>query len=195
MTIGSAALLPGTLPQAPLSPPQFFGRRRSPAVLPAAAAAPTWRLPVAGLADDPPRGRILVVEDEASVALDIQRVLGEAGYRAVGPAASVEEAVRLMARRAVDAAIVDLQLGGCAALAIADGLAHRAIPFVWLTDQALKLPPQSHADVPSVAKHSVGEELVEALERAMSQGRDPGRESLYPVPPPQSVWPRVFPSL
>ena len=40
-------------------------------------------------ASEPPRGRILVVEDQAVVALDLQRSLREAGYRVVGPATSL----------------------------------------------------------------------------------------------------------
>jgi len=56
------------------------------------------------LAEDPPRGRILVVTNEARLALDVQRILRNAGYRAVGPAASADEVDRLTGHRPVDGA-------------------------------------------------------------------------------------------
>ena len=40
---------------------------------------------------DRPQGRVLVVVDDALVALDLQRLLHEAGYRVVGPATTVAE--------------------------------------------------------------------------------------------------------
>jgi hypothetical protein len=42
-------------------------------------------------ADALPRARVLVVEREALVALDLQRTLREAGFRASGPAATLGE--------------------------------------------------------------------------------------------------------
>ena len=45
----------------------------------------TQAAPPPHLAAEPPRGRILVVEDQAVVALDLQRTLRAAGYRVVGP--------------------------------------------------------------------------------------------------------------
>jgi CheY-like chemotaxis protein len=155
-----------------------------------------WRqLPRPALADDPPRGRILVVTDQASLALDVQRVLRDAGYRVIGPAASADEAERLTGRRPIDGAIVDLQLENGDVAVVADRLADGDIPFVWLTDTFLDAIPRKHAFAPVVTKPLDGERLVRALERALSSGHRSGTESFYPVPPPQEVWPRVFPQL
>lgn len=190
MTIGSAALLPGIPPQAPLSPfPPRRGRR--PSATPGTGAMPPWRLPRVGLADDPPRGRILLVEDDASLALDLQRRLHEAGYRTIGPAACLEEVERLMAHPAIDAALVDLQLPGNAAFAIAERLSQGGIPVVYLTDPSA--PPMAVVEAPAVARSFSREQLIEAIKRAMAP--EAPERSPYPVPPPQTVWPRVFPSL
>ena len=195
MTIGSAAFLAGTLPQAPLSPFHSFRQNRHPPAMPRVmgAAAPPSRLPVAGLADDPPRGRILVVEDEASLVLDLQRLLREGGYRAVGPAVSIEEAERFIAQRPIDATVLDAQLRGCET--VADSLAYRGVPFLWLTSASRDELPKAHARVPAVTKSSVREKLLGVLEEVMSRRHNMGRVSRYPVPPPQPVWPRVFPQL
>ncbi len=57
--------------------------------------------------DEPPRGRILIVEDQVPVALEIQKTLRDAGYRIVGPAGSQSEVTRLVRRGGLDAAVID----------------------------------------------------------------------------------------
>lgn len=197
MTIGSAASRPGPVPAAPL--PSFRSFRRSgrwPAMSPiVTAGTPTRHFPRTAEADDPPRGRILVVEDQAPVALDVQRALRQAGYRAVGPVASVEEADRLIARGPIDGAVIDAQLDKGAAAAVAECLAQAEIPFVWLADSPPESIPPAFAGAPSVKKPVRIDTLIRALEDALSPGQRPERARLYPVPPPQPVWPRVFPPL
>jgi CheY-like chemotaxis protein len=197
MTITSAASLPGHGHEAPFPTfPSFRGnvrRSRVPRISP--ATAPQRQLPRTALADDPPRGRILVVTDEARLALDVQRFLRDAGYRAVGPAASANEAERLTSCCPIDGAVVDLQLEDGAAATVADRLAGSGIPFVWLTDIPFGGLPQSHGFVPVVAKPVRGEELIRTLERALLSKHRDDTGSFYPVPPPQEVWPRVFPQL
>lgn len=201
MTIGSAASLPSHGSEAQF--PYFRSLHRN-GRLPLVsniqtAGAPQRHIPKIGLADDPPRGRILIVADQVPLALDVQRVLRNAGYRAVGPAESAEDADRLIGQRPIDGAVVDLQLKAGNAAAVADRLAHQGIPFVWLTsestDRALDAVPQRHDRAPMVSKPVKGEDLVQALERALSSGQRSGKHMFYPVPPPQEIWPRVFPPL
>lgn len=54
--------------------------------------------------------RVLIVEDEALIALDIAGAVEEAGGFAVGPAGSIAEALELLARCEVEAAICDVNL-------------------------------------------------------------------------------------
>lgn len=200
MTIGSAASLPGFAPAPPLPAFPSFRRTGRLTVVPRSTSprAAPWR------ADDPPRGRILVVEDEALAALDLQRLLREAGYRAIGPAASIDDVEHLTrprhrlppARRPIDGAVVDLHLGGGgSAVAVADSLADRGIPFVWLTDGPFDVPPPTHAEAPAVARTALREHLVAALDRLLSADRETPHVGGYVVPPPQESWPRVFPQL
>jgi len=60
----------------------------------------------------PPRDRILIVEDEHIVALDLQGLLAELGFEAVGHAASAPEAVALANELKPDLALIDINLNG-----------------------------------------------------------------------------------
>jgi PAS domain S-box-containing protein len=77
--------------------------------------------------------RVLVVEDEALVAMELTRVLTEAGAHVVGPAGNIEEALDLVANTLIDRAVLDINLGGRMVTPVAKALAERAIPFVYLT--------------------------------------------------------------
>jgi DNA-binding response OmpR family regulator len=56
---------------------------------------------------------VLVVEDEFLIAMELELLLGRHGYRVLGPAATVAEALRLLAAEAPDAALLDVRT--CAA--------------------------------------------------------------------------------
>src|SRR4029453_17672957 len=77
---------------------------------------------------DLPHGKVLVVVDDALMALDLQRLLCEAGYRVVGPATTVAEIQRMIQRGDIDCAIVDLDVDRRAPLPIADLLAFADVP-------------------------------------------------------------------
>jgi CheY-like chemotaxis protein len=77
--------------------------------------------------------RILVVEDEPIVALDLAGALSEQGCVVVGPAGTLEDARRLARTEALDAALVDANLNGAPADDIAVALAERRVPFAFVT--------------------------------------------------------------
>jgi CheY-like chemotaxis protein len=141
-------------------------------------------------ADDLPRGKILVIEDEAMVALDLQRTLRDAGYRVVGPAATLEDIQRLIDRGSIDCAVVDLDVDRRTPLPVADLLAFAEVPFVFLTTAVRGAPPQRHARRPVVTKPFKRSELLSAIERAMKRQSMPAANDN-----PGAAWPRVLPPL
>jgi len=77
--------------------------------------------------------RVLLVEDEALVAMMIQECLVEFGYQVVGPICTASEAAARAKEGHFEAAVLDINLGDGAVYPIADVLAARGVPFVFVT--------------------------------------------------------------
>lgn len=58
------------------------------------------------------RARILIVEDDAIVALDARRIVEDAGHEVVAVCSSAEQALDAVSARPVDIALVDIRLRG-----------------------------------------------------------------------------------
>lgn len=114
--------------------------------------------------------RILVIEDEALVAMLVEDALLDAGFGVIGPARSVAEAMALLEAEAPAAAVLDLNLGGETSLSVADVLAERGIPFVVATGYGAAGLPAGHRHVPVLPKPYDPADLTEALERLCAGG-------------------------
>lgn len=73
---------------------------------------------------------VLIVEDEPIVALSLACAVEAAGALVIGPASSTIEALGLLARATVDAAIIDVQLEDRDITPVAIALIDRHVPFV-----------------------------------------------------------------
>ena len=79
-------------------------------------------------------GRLLVVEDESLIALELCQGLVALGWEIVGPAATVDEALAMIERTAgLDAAVLDVNLGGSLVYPLAERLQSLGVPFVFCT--------------------------------------------------------------
>lgn len=107
--------------------------------------------------------RVLLVEDEAMVALLIQDVLEELGCITVGPAARVSAALALMDTRAVDLAVLDVNLGGEKVFPVADRLAERGVPFLFSTGYGVAGLERRHQGRPVLPKPFDPDQLGPAL--------------------------------
>lgn len=77
--------------------------------------------------------RVLVVEDDAMLAMALELTLSDLGCEVVALASCLREAVPLAREAAIDGAILDVNLAGEKVYPIADILAARNIPFVFAT--------------------------------------------------------------
>ena len=59
--------------------------------------------------------RVLIVEDEALIAMLAEDFLKELGVTVVGPATSIDDAIAMISTHEIDAALLDLNIGGCGA--------------------------------------------------------------------------------
>lgn len=78
-------------------------------------------------------GRVLVVEDEAILALQLADILDDADFEVLGPVASVKAALDLLSREHCDAALLDINLGHETSEAVALKLDEHRIPFMTLS--------------------------------------------------------------
>jgi len=113
--------------------------------------------------------RILVVEDEALIAMDLQALLEEAGYRVLGPANSSAAALALIDSDAPDVALLDVNLGRSDAFGVATILAERRTQVIFLTGHTAHMLPQSHRHLPLVSKPYLPQVLLQAVEQALEK--------------------------
>jgi two-component system, response regulator PdtaR len=88
---------------------------------------------------------VLVVEDELFIALEIKGALSAAGFKVLGPAGSVDQALDLLHERRPDAAVLDFDLAGDRVTPVALQLKVLGVPYVLA----------SAADANDVAHHTL----------------------------------------
>jgi len=77
--------------------------------------------------------RVLIVEDDAMLAMALEMALSDLGCEIVALASNLADAVPLAAEVAVDGAILDVNLAGEMIFPVADILTARGIPFIFAT--------------------------------------------------------------
>lgn len=83
--------------------------------------------------DLPPGKRVLIVEDEVIVAMQLEDLLTDLGCSVVGPACRLEEALELAESDGLDAAVLDVNLNGRSVCPVAERLIGRGVPVVYAT--------------------------------------------------------------
>ena len=131
---GAAAVVarPETVPETPV--------RRTPE----AASGPADPVNLSG-------ARVLIVEDAALLAMELETGLSEAGAMVIGPAYELEEAMALL-DQPLDAAVLDANLNGLSVSPVADILAERGVPFVFATGYGDAGGAPSGFDAPVIRK-------------------------------------------
>ena len=115
--------------------------------------------------------RVLVIEDEMLVAMEFESLLQRQGCAVVGPASTVDRALALLNHDQPDAALLDLDLNGEPATAVAVALKTRGVPFVLVTGygEAQSSEPELQG-APRVDKPVNHYALVRALAQVMDSG-------------------------
>jgi CheY-like chemotaxis protein len=117
------------------------------------------------------RPRVLIVEDEALIAMLIEDMLSELGCEAVGPATRLDRALAMAATESLDLAVLDVNLGSEQSFPVAEVLQKRGIPFVFATGYGSKgLDSRFERNI-TLKKPFEAHQLEQALAQVLS--RDP----------------------
>ena len=111
--------------------------------------------------------KILIVEDEAPIALSLAGAVAHAGGVTVGPAASVAASFALMADHTLDGALLDIRLRDETSFPLADVLAVLGIPFVFVSGLSSALMPYPHRDRPLFDKPYEVRDVIATLARLL----------------------------
>ena len=106
--------------------------------------------------------RLLVVEDEALVALDIVTALEGAGAEVVGSAGTAKDALNIINNTPLDAALLDANLRGDPVDEIASALIARKVPFLFVTGYGPESLPKGFMESGILSKPFGQEQLVAA---------------------------------
>lgn len=107
--------------------------------------------------------RVMVVEDEALIAFEIESTLEAFGCEVVGPVSALETALQLATESTFDAAILDVTVRGGKIYPVAEHLVARDIPFVLASGYGDWALPDMLQDRPRLTKPFTTAELEEQL--------------------------------
>jgi CheY-like chemotaxis protein len=112
---------------------------------------------------------VLIVEDEALVAAELELIVEEAGHHSVGSAIDSEEAVEMGAQTHPDLAFVDVHLGdGPTGVETARRLADLGVQVIFMTANPKRLPPDCAGALGVVPKPYAPGGVRQALDYASS---------------------------
>lgn len=107
--------------------------------------APVKARPLLGL-------RVLVVEDDYFIALELCTALRAAGADVIGPARDLESGLAAVRREHIDCGVLDINLQGRMGFQIATELRARDIPAIFATGYNSSALPAELADMPRLEK-------------------------------------------
>jgi CheY-like chemotaxis protein len=110
--------------------------------------------------------RILVVEDEMTIALLIEDMLADLGHEVAGLAMRLPQALRLAEDGDIDFALLDVNLDGLMSFPVADVLARRGVPFVFASGYGSAGLEPAWRERPVLRKPFALNDLRAAIEQA-----------------------------
>lgn len=113
--------------------------------------------------------RVLIVEDEYFLARTLADQLTQAGCEVVGPAGSIDDALKLVLSCPCDCAVVDANLDGEFSTPIVNALAKKGIPAIALTGYDKTALPDCFEQLPFIQKPVFFEQLLAVV--AVKSGR------------------------
>ena len=117
--------------------------------------------------------RILLVEDNYLIAMELTDELNGQGAVVIGPAASVDEALHLIESTGrIDSAVLDINLKGEMIFPVVDALMELDVPFLFFTGYGQVTIPAHYTDAAHYMKPMTFTEIMKTLtEIALKAGQ------------------------
>ena len=103
--------------------------------------------------------RVLVVEDDMLIALDIEQTLQNFGCVVVGPVGKLDAAMRMAESETLDAAILDVNIRGGSVFPVGERLRARGVPFALASGYGDWALPEAFRNQPRLTKPFTAHEL------------------------------------
>jgi CheY-like chemotaxis protein len=115
--------------------------------------------------------RVLVVVDEAQIALQLEDMLVDSDCEVVGPASRVAQALKLLDDETVDAAVLDLNIAGDLVYPVADALDNRGLPYIFATGYGVSGLTEPYRNRRVLQKPFSRRELLQAMQDALDEAQ------------------------
>jgi len=112
--------------------------------------------------------RLLLVEDEALVALELEEMIIGLGAEVVGPFSRVSDALDAL-QNGVTGAVLDVHLDGDTTFEVVDALLERGNPILFVTGSALELIPEKYRQLPRLHKPFEDGDFIRLIKSVFSE--------------------------
>lgn len=121
---------------------------------------------------------ILIVEDEAIIALDLQDLIEDAGAGTVSLATSIPEALSMIERRRFDFALIDIQVGPRSGLEVARALTMQGVRYVFTSGyRPAEDVDEEFRSVPVLDKPVGSDRLLDVIRTERARTTEPAAEA------------------
>lgn len=111
--------------------------------------------------------KILIVEDDAMIAMDLEHLFTDSGWDVIGPVASTRKAIAALLVETPDLATLDYNLGGETSAEIASILCEKDVPFFYLTGRAQAILDDNAPVAPILEKPASHAVLLKFVARTL----------------------------
>jgi len=113
--------------------------------------------------------RVLVVEDEMTIALMIEEMLTDLGYEVAGLAMRLPQAMESAGMDGIDVAILDINLDGRPSYPVAELLEKRGVPVIFASGYGSAGLDPAYRDNITLTKPFMAADLQQAIDQALAR--------------------------
>lgn len=119
--------------------------------------------------------RILVVEDEPLIGMEIESTVEQLGHQVIGPVAELADALALAADCTIDCAMLDINIRGGKSYAVVEMLLNRNVPVLLLTGYGAQTLPERLQEQIRLPKPFTSDTLEEEIDKLCARVLRPGQ--------------------